>query len=118
MSSARRDASDPSTSESHPAPRTASGWRPRVVAPEATGSGSFVSALPIFTPEECAAMTTAILEQNAYALRTRLAARAVYTGRARDVAELDVVQLELVKRLPPHGRRNSSFPPPPKGDAG
>lgn len=117
MSSARRDASEPSTSESHPAPRTASGLRPRVVVPEATGSGSFVSALPIFTPEECAAMTTAILEQNAYALRTRLA-RAVYTGRARDIAELEVVQGELVKRLPPHGRRNSSFPPPPKGDAG
>lgn len=116
MSSARRDASEPSTSDSEP--RTASGLRPRVVAPEATGSGSFVSALPIFTPEECAAMTTAILEQNAYALRTRLASRALYTGRARDAAELEVVQVELVKRLPPHGRRNSSFPPPPKGDAG
>ncbi len=77
-----------------------------------------MSALPIFTPEECAAMTTAILEQNAYALRTRLAARAEYTGRERDAVELEVVQAELVKRLPPHGRRSSSFPPPPKSDAG
>ncbi len=63
-------------------------------------------------------MTTAILEQNAYALRTRLAARAVYTGRERDATELELVSAELVKRLPPHGRRNSRFPPPPKGEAG
>jgi hypothetical protein len=114
MSSVRRPDAPPSAH-----PRPISGLRPRAL-PSASASGSFVAALPTFTPEECAAMGTAILEQNIYALRTRLSARDAYEGRPRDAAELAILERELERRMANGVRRPSSFPPkaPPAGGHG